>query len=188
MRHLIRDAIILCGTSLLRNAEAHLGRQSTGIQDLTDYVQTVGFKVAGAELNLIEGLNIEPYQRVILVHTESPQGQLAARAIRAAFHHRFAPDDHEVLLVSADGLGSDDPEIFVKAVRKLALSLKEQINTSRNEGHEVYIGAVGGFKPMAMVAAIVAAETSTNLYYIRQDFADPVEIDLGTMPLSQSED
>ncbi|WKZ79802.1 MAG: putative CRISPR-associated protein [Fimbriimonadaceae bacterium] len=185
MRHLIRDAIILCGTSLLRNAEVHLGRQLTGIQDLTDYVKAVSFKVASAELNLIEGLNIEPSQRVILVHTETPQGKLAAEAIRAAYHQRFTPKEHEVLLVSANGLGSDDPEIFVKAVRNLAMSLKEQISTSRNEGHEVYIGAVGGFKPMAMVAAIVAAETSTNLYYIRQDFADPVEIDLSTGPLSQ---
>lgn len=173
----MRTIITTVGTSVLTNAQRHLGQQSLSLDDLTRYLRSVEATAGSAETNSVTRL-VAANDRTVLVHSQTPEGALCA----AALERYFAARDVEASVVEVRDLVYSESRFKLRGLRSLVATLVELVDKERRAGREVLINATGGFKAEAAYATLVGLLLRVPVYYIHERFNEIVE--MPTTPLS----
>lgn len=147
----MRTYLTICGTSALHKLD-QLESDPKG---------------ASAELNVLEREELGKQDKVILFHTDTPDGRTCAQALRAYLGKRCVAQTEEIPNLSS-------PESFQKGLRNLAQSLIGAVEVERRAGNQVIMNATGGFKPMVVVATVVALLHNLPALYIHETFREQV--------------
>lgn len=160
------------GTALLNNARRDLGDQSPSHEELVHYLGSVESAKASAEANVLGRLALTPDDEIILLRSDTPDGEACARALKSHFSKVCACSERNV-----KGLAFDDAS-FQRALTSFVSMLVDVVTAAKGHGRDVLINAAGGFKAQFACSGLVGLLFRVPVYYIHEDrrFSRLIEI------------
>lgn len=159
------------GTSLLGNF--HRSRQEDPTLDaLVRFANEVGPTVASAELNALDRMKVEKRDRLVFLHSDTPEGEMCALALARYCQNKL---DVEAIALRIAQLEYSTEKFKKRGLRVFANALIQQVDQARKLG-DVAINATGGFKAQIAFATAVGLILQVPVYYIHEQFDALIEM------------
>jgi putative CRISPR-associated protein (TIGR02619 family) len=138
-------------------------------------------RLCGAEINSINDLLSRGYcqrqSRIILCHSDTPQGQQVAQILS----HYYKQQDHPTETEAIPGLQDQNPREFrTLGLRNLVKVISKHVQT-RSAAY-CAINATGGYKAQIALAAIIGQALQIPVYYKHERFSEIIAFP--PMPIS----
>lgn len=138
-------------------------------------------RLCGAEINSINDLlsrgYCQPCSRIILCHSDTPQGHQVAQILS----HYYKQQDHPTETEAIPGLQDQNPREFrTLGLRNLVKAISKHVQT-RSAAY-CAINATGGYKAQIALAAIIGQALQIPVYYKHERFSEIIAFP--PMPIS----
>lgn len=177
-----RTHLVSVGTSLLRNAAAHVQKDLSALRDsdLDNYLARETPSRVSAENNALHR-ELQPGDAVVLLASDTDDGERCAEALR----RHLVRQGYEATAVRVPGLRAETSASVERGLRAFAGVLSDQIREAQANGRDVLVNATGGFKAQAGLATLVGALHGVPVYYIFE--SQDRNARLPTLPLAPDE-
>lgn len=165
----MRTVLTTVGTALLGNAKRDMGIEAPTLDDLVRYLGATDSAKASAEMNVLGRLLLEDRDEVVLLHSETLEGELCAGALERFLSSKCSCGKR--LLP-----GIDYRQGFQAALARFVAILIEELAKARKGGRDVSINAAGGFKAQFAGSGLVGLLFKVPVYYIHELHRDLVVI------------
>lgn len=128
---------------------------------------------ASAELNTLSKLGIAAGDWVVLLHSDTQEGEWCARVLATFIEERF---EAESRLHKITGLGYQGGGNAARALRALSALLLESIREAERNALQPVLCATGGFKSEIAFCNLVGILTGTMVYYIHDQHQELVRL------------
>lgn len=168
----MRTIISTVGTSLMTNAARR------GLGDAPDEAKLVSALAstpaaeACAESNALEKLGAGREDRLVFLHSDTPEGERCARALKT--HYNGIAADVEVRRVAH--LSYEHRGFKQRGIKQLVDELAYVIGREQRAQREVVVNATGGFKAEIAYATLVGLLFHVPVVYVHERFNDIVEL------------
>jgi len=169
----MQTIIMTVGTSLLKNPDQDLSskRPWVGQSHIGDRQQAINWmgeqkpEIISAETNTLWRLiDLDMQDEIILLHSETPDGQECAEVLQMFFAEKFGQTN--ITLRSLPGINYDYDQ-SQSALESMANILQELINNAQGD---VTLAATGGFKAQTMIMAMIGNMLGVPVCYIHEEF------------------
>jgi putative CRISPR-associated protein (TIGR02619 family) len=165
----MRTIIATAGTSVLRGLE----REGISLEDDHGLAKITKSKIQewgsdtdrlSAELSTLAGLEAEEEDRLVLLATDTDDGEKAAKIVAHIVELRFGIQSE---VVRIEGLVLDDANTFKReGLVRLVEGLDEILEQTRREGREPVLGICGGIKSVTPYVVIYGMMRRVSLAYM----------------------
>ncbi|MFS8893205.1 putative CRISPR-associated protein [Synechococcus sp. O70.1] len=167
----MQTIIMTVGTSLLTNPDKNLqpprpwlGQKTIGDPERAlAWMRKTDLELISAETNTYYRLDPTPQDALILLYSETPEGQECAQILKLFFFEE-ALGQQGVSLVPLPGINY---ELEESSLERMAELLKQLAESAKGL---VTFAATGGFKAQAMVMAVVGSQLGIPVCYIHEQY------------------
>ena len=166
----MQTIIMTVGTSLLTNPDKNLqpprpwlGQKTIGDPERAlAWMRKTDLELISAETNTYYRLGPTPQDALILLYSETPEGQECAQILKLFFEEALGQQG--VSLVPLPGINY---ELEESSLERMAELLKQLAESAKGL---VTFAATGGFKAQAMVMAVVGSQLGIPVCYIHEQY------------------
>jgi putative CRISPR-associated protein (TIGR02619 family) len=166
----MQTIIMTVGTSLLTNPDKNLqpprpwlGQKTIGDPERAlAWMRKTDLELISAETNTYYRLGPTPQDALILLYSETPEGQECAQILKLFFEEALGQQG-----VSLLPLPSINYELEESSLERMAELLKQLAESAKGL---VTFAATGGFKAQAMVMAVVGSQLGIPVCYIHEQY------------------
>jgi putative CRISPR-associated protein (TIGR02619 family) len=166
----MQTIIMTVGTSLLTNPDKNLqpprpwlGQKTIGDPERAlAWMRKTDLELISAETNTYYRLDPAPQDALILLYSETPEGQECAQILKLFFEEALGQQG--VSLVPLPGINY---ELEESSLERMAELLKQLAESAKGL---VTFAATGGFKAQAMVMAVVGSQLGIPVCYIHEQY------------------
>jgi len=166
----MQTIIMTVGTSLLTNPDKNLqpprpwlGQKTIGDPERAlAWMRKTDLELISAETNTYYRLDPTPQDALILLYSETPEGQECAQILKLFFEEALGQQG--VSLVPLPGINY---ELEESSLERMAELLKQLAESAKGL---VTFAATGGFKAQAMVMAVVGSQLGIPVCYIHEQY------------------
>jgi putative CRISPR-associated protein (TIGR02619 family) len=166
----MQTIIMTVGTSLLTNPDKNLqpprpwlGQKTIGDPERAlAWMRKTDLELISAETNTYYRLDPTPQDALILLYSETPEGQECAPILKLFFEEALGQQG--VSLVPLPGINY---ELEESSLERMAELLKQLAESAKGL---VTFAATGGFKAQAMVMAVVGSQLGIPVCYIHEQY------------------
>ena len=166
----MQTIIMTVGTSLLTNPDKNLqpprpwlGQKTIGDPERAlAWMRKTDLELISAETNTYYRLGPTPQDALILLYSETPEGQECAQILKLFFEEALGQQG--VSLVPLPGINH---ELEESSLERMAELLKQLAESAKGL---VTFAATGGFKAQAMVMAVVGSQLGIPVCYIHEQY------------------
>jgi putative CRISPR-associated protein (TIGR02619 family) len=166
----MQTIIMTVGTSLLTNPDKNLqpprpwlGQKTIGDPERAlAWMRKTDLELISAETNTYYRLDPAPQDALILLYSETPEGQECAQILKLFFEEALGQQG--VSLVPLPGINY---ELEESSLERMAELLKQLAEIAKGL---VTFAATGGFKAQAMVMAVVGSQLGIPVCYIHEQY------------------
>lgn len=168
----MRSIISTVGTSLLSNKARLSPSGGDDEAALVRFLASVDPAQASAETNVLDKLKVDRADRLIFLHTATPEGERCAGALKAHFEGKVAG----VAVVKVAHLTYEHRSFKQRGIKQLVDELATAIRREQRCGRDVIINATGGFKAEIAYATLVGLLFKTPVVYVHERFNEVVKL------------
>jgi putative CRISPR-associated protein (TIGR02619 family) len=166
----MQTIIMTVGTSLLTNPDKNLqpprpwlGQKTIGDPERAlAWMRKTDLELISAETNTYYRLGPTPQDALILLYSETPEGQECAQILKLFFEEALGQQG--VSLLPLPGINY---ELEESSLERMAELLKQLAESAKGL---VTFAATGGFKAQAMVMAVVGSQLGIPVCYIHEQY------------------
>jgi putative CRISPR-associated protein (TIGR02619 family) len=166
----MQTIIMTVGTSLLTNPDKNLqpprpwlGQKTIGDPERAlAWMRKTDLELISAETNTYYRLDPTPQDALILLYSETPEGQECAQILKLFFEEALGQQG--VSLLPLPGINY---ELEESSLERMAELLKQLAESAKGL---VTFAATGGFKAQAMVMAVVGSQLGIPVCYIHEQY------------------
>jgi putative CRISPR-associated protein (TIGR02619 family) len=166
----MQTIIMTVGTSLLTNPDKNLqpprpwlGQKTIGDPERAlAWMRKTDLELISAETNTYYRLDPTPQDALILLYSETPEGQECAQILKLFFEEALGQQG--VSLVPLPGINY---ELEESSLERMAELLKQLAESAKGL---VTFAATGGFKAQAMIMAVVGSQLGIPVCYIHEQY------------------
>jgi putative CRISPR-associated protein (TIGR02619 family) len=176
-----RALITTVGTSLLTNRDGRPwadwdGRRKDPLPDanaVDRWLSQADPTAASAETNTWRAVGLEPEDRVILLHSDTPEGRYCAERLRTYLE---AGRCREASLRCLAALAYHTGSFAQRGLRSLVSEAIKAIQEANRAGLAPVLCATGGFKAETAFLNLLGALVEVEVYYIHEQFREIVRL------------
>jgi putative CRISPR-associated protein (TIGR02619 family) len=179
-----RVLITTVGTSLLTNRDTRPwsgwnGRNGDALPDeasVQGWLASADPVAATAETNTLRAVNLETSDRLVFLHSDTPEGRFCSRQLRLFFAQRNRSS--EVSELQIQSLGYQHESFAQRGLRSLVSIVIDAIRRAKAQGHRCVFCATGGFKAEIAFLNLLGALLDVEVFYIHEQFREVVRLPL----------
>lgn len=166
--------IMTVGTSLLTNRDPSLPdaqkRPWSGQNQISDrdaalaWMEQTNLELISAETNTLWRLDPGPDDVIILLRSQTPEGQDCSETLRLFLTQKLEQRNVKVIVIPGINYDLDSDE---SALEKMAKLLESLINEAQGN---VTLAATGGFKAQTMIMGIVGNNLGVPVCYVHEEY------------------
>lgn len=184
-----RVLITTVGTSLLTNRDrpwggwnARAGHPLPDQNTVQQWLESADLIAASAETNTLQALGLEESDRLVLLHSDTPEGRFCSQQLAVFYRRRCA----EVTERQITALGYEHESFAQRGLRSLVSVAITEVREAKRQAHQPVFCATGGFKAEIAFLNLLGALLSVEVYYIHEQFREVVR--LPRLPLAWNVD
>lgn len=169
----MRTILVTVGTSVLTNAERALGKKPDELSDaeIANHLRISEPEKASAETNSLSKLNLQKGDKIIFLHSDTPEGERCARLLRNHYECQYEAEVQRI-----PDLNYKERRFKMRGLRSLVATIIRLIQKEREQGRDVIINATGGFKAEIAYAVLIGLLFDLPVVYIHEQFRDIIEM------------
>jgi len=173
-----RMLITSVGTSLLTNRDRPWGgwdprRPLPDSRKVDDWLAKANPAAASAETNTWRAVDLDPQDRVVLLHSDTPEGRYCAERLRTYLE---AGRCREVSLRCLAALAYHTGSFAQRGLRSLVSEAIKAIEEANRAGLVPVLCATAGFKAETAFLNLLGALVKVEVYYIHEQFREIVRL------------
>ena len=173
--------LLICtvGTSLLTNRDARPWAGWRSPQPLPDdddvnrWLAAADPVDASAETNTLHALALSADDRVLLLHSDTPEGRFCSERLRDYLANGRCRDAGGRPLAA---LGYHSASFAQRGLKSLVAEVLVAVGSARQQGLEPVLCATGGFKAETAFLNLLGALLGVEVYYIHEQFREIVRL------------
>ncbi len=174
--------LLICtvGTSLLTNPDRPWAGWSARRRDplpvpaaVDGWLAEADPVTATAETNSLRGVGLDSSDRVLLLHSDTPEGRFCSERLQTYFGQGRC---RAVEAQQLSALGYHHPSFAQNGLKNLVAVAVEAINQARRGGLEPVFCATGGFKAEIAFLNLLGALLAVEVYYIHEQFREIIRL------------
>jgi putative CRISPR-associated protein (TIGR02619 family) len=175
-----RCLITTVGTSLLTNRDERpwsgwaRGQPLPADEVVDQWLASADAALASAETNTLRGVSIAGEDRLVLLHSDTPEGRFCSARLRRFYG--AAGRCREVEQQSLDALGYQHASFAQRGLRNLVAVAIRAVRRAGEQDLQPVFCATGGFKAEIAFLNLLGALLDIEIYYIHEQFREIVRL------------
>lgn len=177
-----RLLITTVGTSLLTNRDDRPwagwnGRSGAPLPDeesVRKWLASADPVLASAETNTLQALCVEKSDRIVFLHSDTPEGKFCSRQCVNFYQQKIRCA--EVTEQEIGSLGYQHQSFAQRGLRSLVSVVINAIKKAHDQGHRPVFCATGGFKAEIAFLNLLGALLNVEVFYIHEQFREVVRL------------